>query len=537
VTNYNDILAPLNWLDRAISWFSPNAGFKRIQARTASDILLAYKGAKDGRRTENWKTSNADANAEIGPNLQTLRNRSRDLIRNNPHGARAASIVVNSAVGTGIIPQAASDNPKLNIKIDKLFADWAVQCDAAGQLDFYGLQQINTRSIFEGGATLIRFRGRRPEDNLPVPLQLQSLEPDYIDLTAYQNTSGGTTVNGIECDAIGKRKYYWIYDNHPGSAVPNLSTNWLSKPVPADQFLHAYKKDRHDQVHGVPWLSPVMLLMRDMDEYGEALLVGAKSAACLSLFVTQQEGPGGIILGSTETEPGTDNRVEKLRPGMVMYGRPGEDAKPIVPPNHSGSVEYMKYLQRVLAIGMDLHYSQLSGDLSEVNWSSFRAGDRDFRSNIEAFRWLCLIPMMLQPIWDRFIDTAFVAGKLPIDQCPVIWTPPPFVSVDPVKDAEADEKELSNGTLTYPDAILRKGGDPEKWLQRIIDSNKKIDSAGLIFGYDRRKVTANGIAQVDQLAVEKAKSDAAAKAAKIVADKPTPAPAPTPATPPPAKKS
>jgi lambda family phage portal protein len=507
----------------------------------AENIILSYEGAKGGRRTQNWKTSNADANAEIAPDLQTLRNRSRDLIRSNPHGARAASIVVNSAVGTGIIPQAASDNPKLNIRIDKLFADWAAVCDAENQLDFYGLQQLNTRAIFESGAALMRFRGRRPEDNLPVPLQLQTLECDYIDLSAYQNTSGGVTINGIEYDAIGRRKNYWIYDTHPGSAVPNLTTSWLSKAVPADQFVHAYRKDRPQQTHGVPWLAPVMMLMRDMDEYSDALLVGAKIAACLALFVSQPEGAGGITLGSNETEASTSNRIETFRPGMVMYGRAGEEAQPIVPPNHGGSVDYLKYLQRVLAIGMDLHYSQLSGDLSEVNWSSFRAGDRDFRSNIEAFRWLCVIPMMLQPIWDRVISAAYVAGKLPVDRCPVIWTPPPFVSVDPVKDAEADDKELSNGTLTWPDAILRKGGDPEKWLQRIIDSNKKIDDAKLVFGYDRRKVTANGIAQVDQLAVEKAKSDAAAKAAKIVADKPAPAPvpaaAPAPVATPVSKKS
>jgi lambda family phage portal protein len=485
----------LNWLDRTVAWFSPSAGFRRAQNRIASQILLSYEGAKTGRRTANWVASNTNADAEISLSLQTLRNRSSDLIRNEPHAARAASVVVNSAVGTGIIPRANTGNLKLDDAINSVFDPWSQQCDADGQLDFYGITQLNTRAIFERGAALIRKRLRRVEDNLPVPLQIQTLECDYIDFNQTTNTSGGITVNGVEYDAIGRRAAYWLYDQHPGANYPTVTSSWLSKRIPADQIVHAYRKDRAGQTHGVPWLAPVMILMRDMNEYSDALIVAAKIAACMALAVTQPEGAAGAALGVTENESGTNKRIETFRPGMVIYTRPGEEVTPIVPPSHGGTVEYLKYLQHLLAIGVDLHYTQLSGDLSAVNYSSFRAGDRDFRGTIEAFRWLCVIPMMLQPVWNWFIDAAYVARKIPEQNYGVIWTPPQFMSVDPVKDANADEIDMSNGMLAWPEAVARKGYDPTKQLEQIAEYLAKFDKAGIIFGFDRRKVAATGVLQ------------------------------------------
>ena len=102
-------VAQLNWLDRAVAWLSPEAGVRRVQARAAesairkaSNILLSYDGAKTGRRTEGWFTTAADSNTEIAAALPKLRNRSSDLIRNNPSAARVQSVVVSSTVGTGI---------------------------------------------------------------------------------------------------------------------------------------------------------------------------------------------------------------------------------------------------------------------------------------------------------------------------------------------------------------------------------------------------------------------------------------------------
>lgn len=499
-------VAQLNWLDRAVAWLSPESGVRRARARAtefalrrANNILLAYEGAKMGRRTEGWIATGADTNTEIASGLPYLRNRSSDLIRNNPSAARVQSVVVTSTVGTGIIPQANTGDTNLNKIVDETFWRWYNECDADGQLDLFGLQALNVGAIFERGSCLIRRRLRRPEDKLYVPLKLQTMECDHIDLSQTSNTNGGTTINGVAFDAIGQRSGYYLFDVHPGASIASFtgSQGLSSRFIPASEIIHSYRKTRlrPGTVHGVPWLSPAMLLFRDMDDYNEAAIVGAKIAACLTMFVSS---PTGSTLGTTSTESGTGQLIEKMRPGMVMYGKPGQTAMAVVPTGHSNFMDFMKFEQHLLAVACDLHYTQISGDLTAVNYSSYRAGDRDFRGAIEAFRWLCVIPGICDPIWKWFIDAAYLAGRIPVQNYGVTWTPPQFMSVDPVKDAAADELELSNGTLIWPEAVARKGYDPVKQLAGAVEWAKKFDQDGMIFAFDRRRMTASGALQTAQ---------------------------------------
>ena len=58
----------------------------------------------------------------------------------------------------------------------------------------------------ESGECLIRFRYRKESDGLSVPLQLQVLEPDYLDSQKFEDLpNGGWIQHGIEYNAIGQR--------------------------------------------------------------------------------------------------------------------------------------------------------------------------------------------------------------------------------------------------------------------------------------------------------------------------------------------
>ena len=61
-----------------------------------------------------------------------LRNRMRDLVRNNPHAAKAVAVLVNNIVGAGIMPRAASGDQALDRRVDDLFERWAEACDGDG---------------------------------------------------------------------------------------------------------------------------------------------------------------------------------------------------------------------------------------------------------------------------------------------------------------------------------------------------------------------------------------------------------------------
>ena len=157
---------------------------------------------------------------------------------------------------------------------------------------------------------------------------------------------------------------------------------------------------------------------------------------------------------------------------MVEYLKPGQEIKFNNPPAAGGYREYkMTELQGIMA-GIGLPYELGTGDMSQVNYSSWRGGMLGFRNTVEAYRWLTLIPLFCMPVWRRFVDTLILQGKIPqkaLDDPKVAvhavqWTAPKFESVDPVKDAAAELKMIRTGTLDLFEAISRNGYDPEERL-------------------------------------------------------------------------
>ena len=284
----------MNALDKVIGYFSPERAYRRARFRAATETF-AYDGAKSGRRTDGWVAAGGDANTEVGASLISLRNRSRDLLRNNPYASKAIAELVGNTVGTGIVPQAKTGTPELDKIIDGEWLYFAENCDPGGQLDFYGMQALIVRTTAESGDGIVRFRPRLPQDNFRVPLQLQVLEGDFLDISRTMGIATGHIVQGVQFNLFGQREYYWLYNYHPGGVyMLNPRGGILSQPVPAAQVMHTYCILRPGQVRGVPWLAPVMLAMRDLDDYRDAERMRKKTEACLAGIVTRPEGSGGL---------------------------------------------------------------------------------------------------------------------------------------------------------------------------------------------------------------------------------------------------
>ena len=86
-----------NLVDRAIRFFDPLRANKRVAARLSAAAVGGYVGASTARRqTLSWQAQKGDADAVILYDLPTLRERSRDLLRNAPLAAGAVNTVVNT---------------------------------------------------------------------------------------------------------------------------------------------------------------------------------------------------------------------------------------------------------------------------------------------------------------------------------------------------------------------------------------------------------------------------------------------------------
>lgn len=483
-----------NWLDRAITWLSPEWGYRRARARAAANIAFSYEGARTDRRASGWVTSDTSANAEIGTYLSMLRQRSRELVRNNAYAANAIDELAGQAVGTGIRARAKlmQENEARLKRINEAWRIWTEECDADGQLDFYGIQDLVVRQVFEAGECLVRHRWRRSEDGLRIPMQLQVLEPDFLDTGKTGKVTGGYIIQGVEFDMLGRRTAYWLFPSHPGDVTAGFSrANQISKRIPAEEILHVYRKKRQ-QVRGVPIFAPVIMTMRDDDEYTEAALVRAKIEACFAAFVIQEEAPDTFSVGSTETND-AGQLEETLSPGMVKYLRPGEDVKFGTPSGTgAGYRDFKRDIQTKMAVGLGLTYEQLTGDLSNVNYSSYRAGLLSFRAKMDQFRWLCFVPMFCQPVARWFSAAAFAAGEIPTTDFRMEWAPPTYGSVDPVKDANATLAQLRSGVKTWPQAVGEAGYDPDEQIAEIAEAQRRLDAAGIVLDCDPRKRTASG---------------------------------------------
>ena len=144
---------------------------------------------------------------------------------------------------------------------------------------------------------------------------------------------------------------------------------------------------------------------------------------------------------------------------------------------------------------MGLTYELLTGDLSQVNYSSIRAGLIEFRRRIEALQWQLLIPGLCQPVWRRFVAVGQATGALPPGLIGAEWTAPRFEAVDPLKDVQADILAVRAGLMTLKEAIARQGYDPASVLTEIGLTNAELDRLGITLDTDPRKATRTGAAK------------------------------------------
>lgn len=474
----------MNWLDRMLSWVAPKAALGRVRARKLVELAaaLSYEGVRSSRRQGGWNATGSSGNAEISVATSTLRANARDLCRNNAYARKAKREWAKRVVGYGIKPRPDTGSKSLNDLIVNRYNKWVAVGCSDQRINFYAAQKMIVSSAFETGEVLVRLHDRRPEDGLPIPLQIQVLEGDYLDNDKSQQLKDGWIINGIEFDPLGRVRGYWLYNSHPGDIVTtSLKGSLRSSFVPAKYILHHLEFDRPGDARAITRLAAVIAKLRDIDEYSDAEIVRKKIEACLTMFVGQPEGADGPTLAAAAVDATTGLKVEEMRPAMIMYGQPGTKPEFFAPTPSGDYSQYKKTELREVAAGLEIPYVVLDDNLEAVNYSSYRGGLLAFRDAIEEYRYNWLIPQVLDPIYQRIIDKLYVMGELPEPNYAVQWDPPPFDLLDREAEAKADRMELQIGKKTWPQLIGEMGNDPEAQVAEIAKWRPALEAAGVTF--------------------------------------------------------
>ena len=476
--------------------------------KVAWHALRGYAAASD-LRASTWTPSSGSANVEVAGAAATVARRARDAVRNDPYAARIVDLWTGNAVGAGITtrwPDSAHATA---------WRRWAesTACDAEGRLDLYGLQALAMRAVVESGECFIRLLPAEVTHSNPVGLRLQVLESDHLDASRIGMVEGLTTLNGIALDEVGAPVAYWLFRRHPGAWWPGLPGPWASEAIPARDVLHIYRKRRPGQLRDVSWLAPVLTRLRDLGDYEAALLMKAKIEACLAAVVTEEGDEALTGTAANLLRDAQGRAVEAFEPGMILYRR-GAGSVEVVNPSGGGS--HAAFARRALeaaAVGAGLTYDQVSGDLTQANYSSLRAGKIEFRRLCEQVQYGMLIPMLVRPIADRFHAQGALLGLWGAEMPDgVSHVPPAHEMIDPLKDTTALIAQVRAGFVPQPEAVGAFGYDFTAAVEMIREANALLDDAGLALDTDPRRVAKSGAAQdaAQLAAVEIAATGAAA---------------------------
>jgi lambda family phage portal protein len=475
-----------NVLDRVIGAFAPEAALRREKARmqlaAVRGIRAQYDGAAFSRRTQGWRRTLKDANYELMGSASVLAQTARDMVRNNPYAERAVSAIASDLIGTGITFQVLRNgqpDPELQDLAKKHLE--STSCDADGRNNIYGLQLQAARTIVESGAVLSRYRPRFARDGLPVPFQIQMLEPDYLDSTRNGLLANGRYISGIELDQIGNRKAYWLFPDHPGAIA---AQGMIPVPIPAENIIHVFRQDRPGQQHGASWFAPVIMSMRDFAEYQDGQLLRQKIAGAFAVFRIGMEG----LEGDDEYDP--DSRSDFIEPGMIEDLPSGADVKFAAPPAVEGYADFAKISVRTFATGLNLPYD-IFGDLEGVNFSSGKIGRIQYFRQLDSWTWNMIIPQFCDGVAAWFFRAAQLVGKN-VEGCTMKWTPPRRELLDIATEGPAIRDMVRSGLMSPEAAIRERGENPDTVLEEWKRFADKVDALELTFDCDPRRVTQVG---------------------------------------------
>jgi len=493
----------------------------------------SFDGSSDRRRLKSWIPTKDSVNTILATRGELLRSRCRDALRNNPHANAACESFVANLIGTGIKPSSLfADDPDMRQAIMQLFMDWTDECDADDIADFYGMQTIGARALFEAGEFFIRFRPRRVSDGYLVPLQLQLLESEMCPYSKNEKAPNGNTImNGIELDLLGKRAAYWFYPVHPGDIPIEVGVMSMQPVrVPASEVLHVFKCTRPGQMRGVPLVTPALIRMFFLDQYDDAELERKRIAAMFAGFITTAT-PEDVIPIDVEQDPSAPQEnvaLSGLEPGTMQTLLPGEDIKFSEPADVGGAYEAYQYRQQIALFGaLGIPYSLCTSDLRRANYSSLRGSVVEYRRKLEQFQHNVFVFQMCRPIWKRWLDTAVLANALPIEPTIYLskqadyqrakWIPQRNDWVDPLKDRQAEKLAVDAGFKSRSDVIEAEGFDPEENDQRIAADKAREERLDLVFAV-RTAAATQPLPPSEQAAKDAADQEAAEQAAQEAAD-------------------
>jgi lambda family phage portal protein len=464
-----------NALDAIIGIVNPRAGLQRSGLRSAM-----YAAAKSPRTIGSWSPVDSRINDIIGNSAAPVRARIRQLVRDFPYFANAATTLCDYVVGPGIVYQSAirDSSGKLSHRRIQQAEDawnfWCDEADAAGRLHLYELMNLARLQECETGEYIIVKRTLR-ESGRYMPLALQMYEADWLAATAKDVKSLHAFSQGIEYDPATGRAIAYHFSDPDG---------WgKSVRVPSAAVIHGFKTRRPGQLRGISDFAPGVMVANDLSAYMDAEIDAAKMAAKWVGTIetadpfTRQQGLASDSQGKIES---IENAIlEYLRPGeklnLMANPRPGSNFPPMV-----------KLILTMFSVVSGVPYELLSGNYEGMNYSTGKMVRNDFAHRLRPLcarhiRGFCL------PVQKAFLESAVLAGRLPwpdffanpAKYSRSTWQPPGMESIDIARETKSMIDQINAGLRSPQEIAQARGRDLEDIYREIKEAEEMASRMGI----------------------------------------------------------
>ena len=445
--------------------------------------LRSYAGAQKGRLFADFFSNSKSADAELAPALRTLRDRSRELARNDSYVKRYLALLSANVVGTKGIRlscKARDDNGQLDLVgnqiIEREFAKWCkkANCTVTGKLSFIDAQKLFIETLARDGECLVKHV--KTKDN-PFNYSIQFIEADHLDEELTEVAGNNNKIRmGVECNPVGRPLAYHLFKNHPYDTDSYAVPGKKYTRIPADEMIHAYMQERPEMTRGVPWTATAMDKIHTLNGYRQAELTASRLAACKMGFYTSPGGDGYV----GEDYEDTYSPIMEAEPGTFEQLPSGMDFKSFEP-NHPTSAfdAFEKAILRGISSGLNISYHSLANDLSSVNYSSIRAGSLEDRAQFGVIQEF-VIAHFIEPVFREWLEMAMTTNQIPLPMTrfdkfaeSATFIPRSWSYVDPQKEIQANILGLKSGQVTMSDIQSTYGRDVEELFEQH-DREKKL---------------------------------------------------------------
>lgn len=496
-------LAQQNLLDKAIAYIAPKIAAHRMAARAQLALAGGYSGARiDRAALSRWQPHGGSATTDIIRDLPMLRARSRDQMRNAPVALGALNTSVNHVVGTGLTYTPAIDAKFLRLDevqaeqwqdgTKRRFAAWAtsLDCDIARRLNFYGLQELAFRSMLESGDTFV-LTPRIARAGASARLALQLIEADRI-CNPNRTADSATLIDGVEIDAgTGEAIAYQVARNHPGDYL-TAGNQWdriaaRGSSTGRRNVLHLFKPLRPGQIRGVPWISPILEPLKQLNRWTDAELNAAVISGMFATFIKMDpdafdslfdDDAKGAIVNKSSSWSG------EMESGKAINLLPGESIESSTPGRPNPAFDpFWTAMVRQIGMALEMPFEVLTMHF-QSSYSAARAALlmawKGFRSRRDM-----LATYLCQPVFELWLADEVAEGRINAPGffvsditraawCAAIWTGDGPGSIDPAKEVDAAQKRVDLGISTkQAESILHDGVD---WQQKHDQRVKEINA-------------------------------------------------------------